>query len=183
MTVPKCGSNQVELGSGGAADANEYNWSLSGLVNGWNLISLNIADANQIGTPNLSAINWFRLYNSKSASITTRLDAIQVGPNLPQFVKGINKGNDFLSEPTGKSVNIYPNPFKQGKLSVEIAGFEDMDNVVIKITNLLGQTIYQEMLPNKTHLELNLPGKLNESVYFISVESGDTKVVKKLVVN
>jgi hypothetical protein len=72
------GSNQVELGSAGKNDQDEYNWSLTGLANGWNYIRLPIREAGKSGTPHLSAINWFRLYRQKSATITTRIDAIQL---------------------------------------------------------------------------------------------------------
>ena len=74
-------SNQIELGSGGAADANEYNWNIGTLVNGWNLVTKTFASATTTGgTPNLNAINWIRIYHSKNASVTTRVDAIQILP-------------------------------------------------------------------------------------------------------
>jgi hypothetical protein len=57
-----------------------------------------------------------------------------------------------------------------------------MNEVHLKITNLLGQIIHQEKLTNKSHAELNLSGQINESVYFISVEAGENKLVKKLFV-
>lgn len=71
-------SNQVEIGSGGKADSNEYNWKLEGLSAGWNFIQLNTSEAGKIGTPNLNAINWFRIYSNKSGNVTTRIDAIQL---------------------------------------------------------------------------------------------------------
>jgi hypothetical protein len=85
--------------------------------------------------------------------------------------------NDVKSE---KDFSIYPNPYKQGSLHLNLNGFDE--EISIKISNLLGQTIYQEQLTNKTHAELNFSGKLNESVYFISVESEQSKVTRKLVV-
>jgi hypothetical protein len=70
--------NQVELGSAGKADTNEYGWSLTGLVNGWNFINLKISNAGiSGGTPNLSAINWFRIYHFKNGSLTTKIDEIR----------------------------------------------------------------------------------------------------------
>lgn len=74
----KMGTNQVELGSGGKNDADEYNWSLSGLSTGWNFIRLKISEAAVLGYPNINEVNWFRIYNKKTASITTRLDAIEI---------------------------------------------------------------------------------------------------------
>ncbi|MEN8155527.1 MAG: PA14 domain-containing protein [Bacteroidota bacterium] len=72
-------NNQVELGSGNTPDVKEYNWSLSGLKNGWNLIQLEIGNARITGgTPDLNAIDWFRIYHFKNGSVTTRVDDIQM---------------------------------------------------------------------------------------------------------
>ncbi len=71
-------NNQVELGSGGSADNDEYNWTLGGLSDGWNFISLKISEAKSSGSPNLEAINWFRIYNFKEGAVTTRIDGIQI---------------------------------------------------------------------------------------------------------
>ena len=90
--------------------------------------------------------------------------------------------NQFEDVQKGKSIAVYPNPYKQGKLSIDLTGFETMNNVHLKITNLLGQIIHQEKLTDKSHIELNLSGQLTESVYFISVEAGENKLVKKLFV-
>ena len=95
---------------------------------------------------------------------------------LPTWIK------DMKHEKNGKSVSVYPNPFKQGKLSVQLVGFEDVRNAQIKIINLGGQTIFQEKVKSKNITELNLSKQLTDSVYLISVESGETKLMKKLVV-
>ena len=185
--VTKCGTVRVELGSGGAADINELSWPLTGLSNGWNQISLNISDASQIGTPNMNALNWFRIYDTKTASITTRIDAIQILDNSiaassQRIGKTLSTITNETSKSLGKSIRIFPNPYKQGKLEVNLNGFENAETVQLKITNLLGQLIHQEVLTDKSHNELNLSTQLTESVYFISVESDGVKIVKKLMV-
>jgi hypothetical protein len=74
-------ANQIEIGSGGGPDVNEYNWNIGTLVNGWNLITKTFASAGTTGgTPNLSAINWFRIYHAKTGSVTTKLDRIEIVP-------------------------------------------------------------------------------------------------------
>jgi hypothetical protein len=74
-------SNQIEVGSGGAADVNEYNWNIGTLVNGWNFVTKSFSTAGTTGgTPDLSAINWVRIYHAKTAAITTRIDGIQILP-------------------------------------------------------------------------------------------------------
>jgi len=184
--VSKIGTVRVELGSGGAADVNELSWPLSGLTNGWNQIILNTADASIAGTPNMSALNWFRIYDTKTASITTRIDAIQVmdASIAPSTQRKGSKGNAIIEAEHSKekSITVYPNPYKNGTLTVDFVGFEASNEVKLKITNLLGQLIHQEILTNTTHKELNLSGRLNEAVYFISIEGGENKLVKKLMV-
>jgi hypothetical protein len=72
-------SNQIEVGSGGTNDVSEYNWNIGTLVNGWNLVTKTFASAGTTGgTPNLNAINWIRIYHAKTASITTKVDGIQI---------------------------------------------------------------------------------------------------------
>lgn len=72
-------NNQIELGSGGAADINEYNWNMGTLVNGWNHIVKNFSSASITGgPPNLAAINWFRIYNVKTGTVTTKIDDLQI---------------------------------------------------------------------------------------------------------
>ena len=73
------GENQIELGSGGCPDIEEYNWPIGTLTNGWNLISKKFSDAGVTnGTPDLNALNWFRIYHYKSGTVTTRIDGIQI---------------------------------------------------------------------------------------------------------
>ena len=73
------GDGQIEISSSGGPDVNEYAWlgsSLS-LVNGWNERYLKISSAIKTGTPNLSAINYLRIYRPLSASITCKIDDIR----------------------------------------------------------------------------------------------------------
>jgi hypothetical protein len=107
----KMGTNQVELGSGGKNDVNEYNWSLSGLSTGWNFIKLKISDAAFIGSPNLNEVNWFRIYNKKTASITTRLDAIEIlDPTAgKRYTLTVNNGNGDGHYYSGDQISIHAN--------------------------------------------------------------------------
>ncbi len=78
--VSKVGNVNIEIGSAGAPDVNEYQWGVSAskLINGWNKIVLNTSNASVRGIPNLNAINWFRIFDVKTGSITTRIDAIEI---------------------------------------------------------------------------------------------------------
>lgn len=100
-----------------------------------------------------------------------------------QVTNAANLGINQLESLQKKTVNLYPNPYKGGSLSVALSGFEASQSIQLKITNALGQLIHQENLTDTTHNELNLSGRLNEAVYFISIEDGIQKVVKKLIVH
>ena len=105
------------------------------------------------------------------------------GGNFDELtIDGLTGINNLKSITQGQLINIHPNPYKQGKLSVEIIGFESNSNLQLKISNLLGQTIYQQRLTTNTRAEINLPIKLDQSVYFITVESDNLKAVSKMFV-
>jgi uncharacterized protein YjdB len=91
----------------------------------------------------------------------------------------VNNLNYELNEPT---ITIYPNPATQGRFSIDLKGFEKMGNVLVLIRNMNGQTVYQKSLNNPTNSEI-FGLELEKSLYIISVESEQTKIVKKLVVN
>lgn len=95
----------------------------------------------------------------------------------PLGVNDLNPGSDE------KKVNIYPNPVKLDSFSVDISGFEKMNDVQVKILNLNGQTVYQKCVNNPAHLEIDATGILKKSVYFVSVESGQAKAVSRFIVN
>jgi hypothetical protein len=106
------------------------------------------------------------------------------GGNFDELVisDGATGVKNLQSNIDGKSFKIYPNPYKQGKLSVQLLGFENHNNIEFSISNLLGQTIYKQQLSSNLHNEIYLPIKLDQSVYFITVESANLKVVEKLFV-
>jgi hypothetical protein len=110
--------NQVELGSAGKNDEDEYNWSLTGLADGWNYIRLPIHEATKIGTPHLSAINWFRIYRFKSAPITTRIDGIQIiGDGVITEVKlKVNSGAGSGIYAPGDRLSIQANTPRSGMI-------------------------------------------------------------------
>jgi hypothetical protein len=81
-----------------------------------------------------------------------------------------------------KSASIYPNPYKEGLLSIDLKGFETTNKTKVTISNLIGQTIFQTFLADSNTNELDLSGKLNESVYLVSIESATTNIIKKLIV-
>lgn len=115
------GGGQIEIGSAGTSDVDEYSWSIPdlGLVNGWNELKLPIKTAGKIGEPDLSAINWFRLYQFSSSEIVIKIDYLYftelatMPMSPPLSLSGIS-GNAQVTldwsdntEPTLAGYNVY----------------------------------------------------------------------------
>jgi len=73
------GGGQLEITSSNGPDKDEYNWGVGSLnlSNGWNELHLKISDAGKMGDPDLSSINFFRLYQFVSEEVTARIDFIR----------------------------------------------------------------------------------------------------------
>jgi hypothetical protein len=73
-------NGQIEITSSGGPDTDEYAWSMSalGLTAGWNELVLPISSATKTGSPDLNAINFFRVYQELSGSITAKIDNIRL---------------------------------------------------------------------------------------------------------
>jgi len=170
-------NNQVELGSGGKNDVSEYNWSLTGLVNGWNYIQLKISNAGTSGgTPNLEALNWFRIYHGKTGEMTTRVDAIEISGFLsnqtsPTKLININKDENF---------EMYPNPVsKEAILNIFV---NNLNNSSLRILNLSGQVLYSKTLLGVSSFNIALNTILKCGIYIVSLSSANSVVNKKLIV-
>ncbi len=170
-------SNQVELGSAGKNDEDEFNWTLTDLSNGWNFISLKFSDASTMGNPNYNAINWFRIYHKKTGGITSKVDAIQILDLTAVSSQLIV--DTSLDKPR---INIYPNPLKGNFLSFDFIGFQNSNNIEIEISNLLGQVVYRMNTINRKEIQIDTRGLLKGSIYFVTVKTGQSKVTNKLIV-
>jgi hypothetical protein len=169
-------NNQLEIGSSGGPDNNEYNWNLGNNLNaGWNFIKLYTKNAGKMGNPDLSAINWFRLYRKKNGLVTTRIDAIQL---IGESVLSVN---DFDSQ---ISFNLYPNP-ADAEVYIDFT-LSKSSNVSITLMNMLGQTVSQPINkqhkhPGNQYLEIPLQ-MLNSGIYFVNIKIDDVLFTKKLLV-
>jgi len=123
------------------------------------------------GTPDLSAINYFRIYRFKGASVTTKIDQIIVDGTLNTDT------NIFLS-----GVSVFPNPLKHDKLSIKVDGANTSEIFKVIIYNLQGQVVYQNDISGKNLIEINTTGWLKSAVYLVSVQSGQKISTTKLIV-
>ena len=142
------------------------------MQNGWNLITLPFSTASITGgTPDLSDINWFRIYRTKTASVTTKIDHIIADGTLN------TNTNIFLS-----GVSVFPNPLKQDKLTIKLDGANISEIFKVTISNLRGQVVYQTTISGKYFIEINTAGWLKSAVYLVSVQSGQKISTTKLIV-
>lgn len=168
-------NNQVELGSGGQADSDEYNWSLSALEPGWNFISLNFADANESGgTPDLSAINWFRIYQEKTGSVKALLDDIRVTGEMLETT--VHNEQKFLTA----QLLVYPNPAKKGVFALKSEAFAADAEVLVEIINLRGEVLIKKQLKVAENLIVDTRNTIPSGMYILRVKSKNIDVAKKL---
>lgn len=192
------GANQVELGSGGKPDQDEYNWSLEGLSPGWNFITLNISDADVIGNPDLDAINWFRLYNHKSASTISRLDGIELIDTEKGSKYGlkVNDGSGDGSYYQGDEVSIESVPAPAGKLFEQWdinTGSSTIEDVYLEktvLTMAAGHAEVSAIFMTDPNASDGAPGSADRKVrcypnpatdlYFIDLPTTDVREVVKV---
>ena len=169
------GQNQVEISSSGGPDTNEYSWSLSNIKTGWNFIKLDVQSANKSGNPDLSAINWFRIYRFKSGPVTTRVDAIQLIGENALSVDGFD---------SRKSFNMYPNP-ADNELNTSFKLLKS-STVSMMLINIMGQIVSQpvqkqNMSPGNHKLEISV-GTLESGIYFASIKIDGMVFTKKVFI-
>lgn len=169
--VTKCGPIRVELGSGGKADVNEYSWALSGLVNGWNQVNLKMSTATKVGTLDLNAINWFRIYDSKSGSITTRIDGIEVYNSDLSAVKDLRVDE--------MDVSVYPNPV-QNQLNIKLVN-TNLRNLNLTLFDVSGKIVISKNANsfNKSEYQFDV-SNLNTGLYLLKIISEEKSITKKI---
>ncbi len=76
---------EIEISSSGGPGDQEHYWTFNSadVVNGWNFMELQISAASQTGGgANLDKINYFRIHQTLSGTITARIDYIRFTPSL-----------------------------------------------------------------------------------------------------
>lgn len=171
--VTKCGPVRVELGSGGRADINEYSWQLTGLTNGWTQVNLRMNSSTKVGVCDLNAINWFRIYDSKSGSITTRIDGIEI------YNADLNAVNELKN--SEMEIQIFPNPV-QDMLNIRLKRFSN-NNLQITIYDVSGKIVL-----HKSNNRANLPefkidvSVLKTGLYLLRVGDDEMTSLRKFTI-
>lgn len=128
------GGGQLEITSAGKPDENEYNWLVGdlNLSNGWNDLHLQIKTANKMGNPDLSAINFFRLYQHVSGDVVSRIDYIRFS------------GKVF--EPLAAPANLTATP---GDSLINLDWDDNTES------SLAGYNIYRANMPGISYFKIN----------------------------
>lgn len=78
-----------------------------------------------------------------------------------------------------ETINIY-----QQNRNLQIVGLVGVEDATIKLYNLLGQEVLQKTIDGKNTTEsIQLPTSIKTGVYIVNVESGTSKVSKKIILN
>lgn len=131
----------VELNSSGADDADEVQWLVSGLKNGWNEIKLNFADAEMTGNFDYRTVRYFRIFQhggNAESNMTVILDNVHAsqetvdnggdddGEDDEPVIEGMIISGDSLKNMTvgGNAISITKTDgeYKQGSGAIKSVG-------------------------------------------------------------
>jgi hypothetical protein len=168
--------NQVEIGSGGKNDVDEFNWNIhSKLTNGWNLLKLKFSEAGispSGANPDLRAINWMRIYHWKTGELSTRIDGIQV---IDPTVNTSTDTKEMREQMDG--FYLLPNP-STGIVQIVLSNESEFFN--IRIFDLQGRTVLVSTCDQKT-TELDL-SHIKKGIYIVSLSNACRTVSQKLII-
>jgi hypothetical protein len=125
---------------------------------------------------NTAYYNYYRLEISKNLGnvALTQLSEIKLyGP------AGVSAINDLNSK---SRVSMFPNPLNQDMLTIKLDGYNKMENIHVKITNLQGQMVFQKSFRNNKAIEINTKGLLKSSLCLVTVQTEQTTTYNKLIV-
>ena len=77
-------------------------------------------------------------------------------------------------------ISVFPNPFED-KLNIYTQ--KSATSSEIKLTDMFGKTIHSDTRPADCEGEfvINLPEKINPGIYYLSIENGQEKIVKRIM--
>lgn len=121
---------------------------------------------------------------SGNIGIITPVESLQKLINPIRWVKqpvtpGFPNSNKSLGVVKNQieGFNVYPNPVKNGKISISTKSSLEKNVVIYSI---LGSVVYQKIVRANETINVN---NLNTGLYFVQVEEDDKVSVKKIVIN
>lgn len=90
--------------------------------------------------------------------------------------------NRLVDKANPINIDLFPNPNGGEWLYLKLPELLTVDSWNITITDLSGKTILTQQMPATTHQAALDIGLLNNGLYFISIDNGKDKVIKKLTI-
>ncbi len=106
-----------------------------------------------------------------------------MGYGIPNYNAAVHNGVLSLSQLINTSLNVYPNPFTENKITIDFLGFELKEPMNIELTDASGNAVYKQKV-TKRHSpdQIDLEFDANESgVYFLILRSKSINKVIKLI--
>jgi hypothetical protein len=95
------------------------------------------------------------------------------------LVKVDASGISSVSELAAGEINVFPNP-SNGTFRLQLNDTRLREEVRVTVTNVLGARIFTAVLDKNEEIQLDL--QVSTGMYFLTAESGNDKIVKKLIV-
>jgi hypothetical protein len=77
---------------------------------------------------------------------------------------------------------VYPNPSDNGIFKIQLPECMQNKKVLLQITDLLGQTVYTEVIPGTNNSVITNSKPLKQGCYFLLINAGSTRITTKLIV-
>lgn len=101
--------------------------------------------------------------------------------NVSQTIVVLQFGIGFDELLSDENVQIYPNP-NTGAFNV-IVSMDSPESILLEINSVVGQTVYSERADNTTYLERQFNfADLAKGLYYVSIQTGEKKVIKKILI-
>lgn len=99
--------------------------------------------------------------------------------HYPTFNRS-NDGPSSINEIDGLDFKLFPNPARE-VLNVIFEKDYNSDKLRMSLTNIYGASIINSQVVNDRHIKLDIGG-LPSGMYFVSLEKGNSKTVKKIII-
>ena len=74
----------------------------------------------------------------------------------------------------------YPNPTNSGMVTLDLSDIHDSGNVLLQITNAIGQQVLRQYIPLESHFQINMKA-WPKGVYFVTMDNGQQVFTGKVV--
>ena len=94
-----------------------------------------------------------------------------------------NTGIEDVEQTNIASINISPNPISNNRFNIALTDFENENKVTVSILDINGKLVYKAEMNYFSTLNIELNGRLNAGVYFVTVAGKQSIAKSKFIVN